>query len=72
MIAKAVASEAIPSANPKGGSVGGPSGSPVEAAKPLIASARVPKPGRRRYGPICPKPVTLASTSPGLPADSAS
>ena len=29
-----------------GGSVGGPFGSPVIAAKPLIASARVPNPGR--------------------------
>ena len=44
--AYAVARPAIESARPKGGSVGGPSGSPVIAAKPLIASARVPKPGR--------------------------
>ena len=34
------------SASPKAGSVGGPSASPVAAAKPLIASARVPKPAR--------------------------
>ena len=40
------ASEAMPSPSPKGGSVGGPSGSPVIAANPLIASACVPKPGR--------------------------
>lgn len=46
MIANAVASEATPSARPNGGSVGGPSGSPVIAANPLIASASVPKPGR--------------------------
>ena len=48
MTANAVAREAIPSARPNGGRVGGPSGSPVDAAKPLIASASVPKPGRRR------------------------
>lgn len=46
MIAYAVASDATPSASPNGGSVGGPSGSPVAAANPLIASASVPKPGR--------------------------
>ena len=34
-MAKAVASEAIPSARPNGGSIGGPSGSPVAAANPL-------------------------------------
>ncbi len=34
------------SASPKAGSVGGPSGSPVRCAKPLMASARVPKPAR--------------------------
>ena len=34
------------SANPKDGRVGGPSASPVAAAKPLIASASVPKPAR--------------------------
>ena len=48
MTANAVAREAIPSARPNGGRVGGPSGSPVDAANPLIASASVPKPGRRR------------------------
>ena len=41
----------MPSASPNGGRVGGPSGSPVRAAKPLIASASVPNPGRRAYGP---------------------
>jgi len=30
------------------GSVGGPSAGPVAAAKPLIASTIVPKPGRSR------------------------
>ena len=34
------------SARPNAGSVGGPSSAPVRSAKPLIASARVPKPGR--------------------------
>lgn len=66
--AYAVASAAIESASPNGGRVGGPSGSPVIAANPLIASARVPKPGRCAYGPNCPKPVTLARTSRGLTA----
>ena len=54
------------SASPNGGSVGGPSGSPVMAAKPLIASASVPNPARSRYGPVCPKPEIRTSTSPGL------
>ncbi len=44
-----------PSARPNGGRVGGPSGSPVIAAKPLIASASVPNPGRVRYGPDLPE-----------------
>ena len=46
MTAYEVASAAIESARPNGGRVGGPSGSPVMEAKPLMASARVPKPGR--------------------------
>ena len=37
-----------------------------DAANPLIASARVPKPGRPAYGPIWPKPVIRAITSRGL------
>ena len=45
-VAYAAVSAEMPSARPNGGSVGGPSGSPVMAANPLIASARVPKPGR--------------------------
>ena len=72
MIPNAVVSAATPSARPKGGSVGGPSGSPVMAAKPLMASASVPKPGREEYGPNWPKPVTRASTSPGLASCSTS
>ena len=68
----AVASAAMPSASPNGGSVGGPSGSPVIAAKPLIASANEPNPGRRAYGPIWPNPVTRAMTSRGLPGEQAS
>ena len=43
--ALAVAWAAIPSASPKGGSVGGPSGTPVMWANPLIDSANVPNPG---------------------------
>ena len=66
MMPNAVVSAATPSASPNGGSVGGPSGSPVIAAKPLIASASVPKPGRFEYGPNWPKPVTRASTMRGL------
>jgi hypothetical protein len=38
----------------KGGSVGGPSASPVMLAKPLIASPSVPKPGRSLFGPVRP------------------
>ena len=72
MIADDVARAVIPSARPNGGRVGGPSAGPVIAAKPLIDSARVPKPGRRRYGPVWPKPVTRAITSRGLRACSGS
>ena len=68
----AVASAVTESASPNGGSVGGPSGSPVAAANPLIASARVPKPGRRAYGPTWPNPVMRAITSRGLTACSSS
>lgn len=63
---------AIESARPNGGSVGGPSGSPVSAAKPLIASASVPNPGRGEYGPNWPKAVTRVSTRRGLAAFSSS
>ncbi len=61
--ATAPARPAMPSASPKGGSVGGPSGCPVMCAKPLIDSARVPKPGRDEYGPYCPNPVVRTTTS---------
>ena len=67
-----MASPATPSARASGGRSGGPSGSPFSAAKPLIASASVPKPGRAAYGPDWPKPVTRASTSRGLAAESSS
>ena len=70
IVANAAARAAMPSARPNGGRVGGPSGSPVIAANPLIASARVPNPGRPAYGPIWPNPVTRARTSPGLSAES--
>ena len=56
----------MPSASPNGGSVGGPSGSPVIAANPLIASASDPKPGCRAFGPDCPNAVTRATTRRGL------
>ncbi len=49
--ALAAAIPAIESASPNDGSVGGPSGWPVNAANPDIDSARVPNPGRSRYGP---------------------
>src|SRR5690348_6612582 len=73
-IAVPIAAEmpAIESANPNGGDVGGVSGQPLTNANPLAVSATVPKPGRSRYGPVCPKPDTRVSTRPGLPADSTS
>ncbi len=64
--ANAVASPATPSASASGGSSGGPPGSPFSSANPLIASASVPKPGREAYGPVCPNPVTRATTSRSL------
>src|SRR6478752_9390440 len=63
---------AIESASPKAGRVGGPSAWPVRCAKPLIASARVPKPARAAYGPVWPNPVIRATTRPGLSSCSAS
>jgi len=48
---------ATPSASVVEGNTGGPSGNPFRLAKPLIASATVPKPGRSRIGPVCPKPL---------------
>jgi hypothetical protein len=72
---RAAATAAMPamlSARPNDGRVGGRSAGPVWNAKPLIASASVPKPGRCAYGPLCPKPVSLTSTSPGLSARSRS
>ena len=67
--ANAAASEVTPSARPNAGSVGGPSGSPVNDANPLIASASVPNPARRRIGPTCPNPVIRARISPGFSAE---
>ena len=63
---------AIESANPNGGDVGGVSGQPLMYANPLPVSATVPKPGFPVFGPVCPKPVTLVSTSPGCSAASTS
>ena len=65
-------SPAMESANPNGGEVGGESGQPLTWANPLAVSATVPKPGRLRLGPVCPKPDTRASTNPGLSALSTS
>ena len=62
---------AMESANPNGGEVGGVSGQPLMYANPLPVSATVPKPGRWEYGPVCPNPETLVSTTRGLSAASA-
>ena len=70
--AAAPAMPAIESARPNAGSVGGPSGSPVRWAKPLIDSTSVPNAGRDAYGPDWPKPVTRNRISPGLSAASTS
>src|SRR6266571_938275 len=63
---------ATASARPVAGSVGGPAGWPVTWAKPLIASARVPKPGLFLYGPVWPNPDTRTMTRRGLSACSTS
>ena len=42
--------------------MGGPSGWPVTCANPLMASARVPKPGRSLAGPPPPYPLTWSMT----------
>ena len=68
MTANAPASAATSSVSAIGGSNGAPSGSPLIAAKPLIASAIVAKPGRDAYGPSWPKPVTRRITKPRLRA----
>ena len=62
----APASAVTSSVSAIGGSSGAPSGSPLIAANPLIASAIVAKPGRPAYGPSCPKPVMRRITRPGL------
>ena len=64
MIANAVASAATPSASASGGSSGGPSGSPFSAAKPLIASASVPKPGAPRVRPGLPEAADAREHEP--------
>ena len=70
--ANADTSAVISSVKAIGGRSGPPSGSPLSAAKPLIASAREAKPGRRAYGPSWPKPLMRAITSFGLAAISSS
>ncbi len=72
MIEYAALSDATPSASMKEGSVGGPSDSPVVCANPLIASPRVPNPGRDDLGPVRPNPVTCSITILGLILRSAS
>ena len=66
----APASAVTSSVSAIGGSSGAPSGSPLIAANPLIASAIVAKPGRPAYGPSWPKPVTRRMTSPGFRSSS--
>ena len=51
---------------------GGRSGSPVVCRIPPIASPIEPKPGSAARGPVCPKPETCTSTTPGLSAASSS
>ena len=58
MVANAAAKPVTSSVKAIGGSSGAPPASPLMDEKPLIASANVAKPGRSRYGPVCPKPVT--------------
>ena len=64
--AYAVASDAIPSARPNGGSVGGPSGSPVDRREPAHRLGQRAEAGPAAYGPVWPNAVTRASTSRGL------
>ena len=45
---------------------GGRSGSPVVWRIPPIASPIEPKPGSAARGPVCPKPETCTSTTPGF------
>ena len=49
---------------------GGRSGSPVVCRIPPIASPIEPKPGSLARGPVCPKPETCTSTTPGFAAAS--
>ncbi len=65
-IALAPVRPAIMSAMAKAGSTGGRSSKPLEAAKPLIASIRVPKPGLCWYMPSWPQPEMRTITSLGL------
>ena len=58
--------DATPSARKNGGRVGGPSGWPVTCANPLIASAKVPKPGRSLLGPPNAVPADMQHDHPGM------
>ena len=72
MVAKAAARPASSSVNAIGGNNGAPSASPFMEAKPLIASANVANPGRSRYGPLCPKPVSRVIVNFGFVSNSSS
>ena len=69
---KAPTMAVISSVRAIGGSSGGPSASPLIAAKLDIASAIVANPVRPAYGPSCPNPVTRRMTSFGLRSSSTS
>ena len=72
MAANAAVMPVTSSVNAIAGNSGGPSGSPLTAARPAIDSAIDANPGRFAYGPSCPKPDTRTMTSFGLRAISTS
>ena len=72
IVANAAASPVASSVRAIGGSSGWPSGSPLIADSPDIASAIVANPGRSAYGPSWPKPDTRVTTRRGLRACSTS
>ncbi len=69
MTENAPASAVTSSVSAIGGRSGAPSGSPLIAANPLIASAIVAKPGRSAYGPSWPKPGDAQDDEPGVPLE---
>ena len=66
IVANAAAMPVVSSVSAMAGSIGGPSGSPLTAARPAIDSAMDANPGRDAYGPSWPKPETRTMTSLGL------